>query len=222
ELKQKRDEVWKLLCGEQYEKLEKEFNRQVDTLVNKGFPVLTNRKEHEFREIFTPLRKHLRQLSREKFPEGHIPFIIVPSEKLLSLEKKIPLMEVEGKRGAIDRDFLDLPELKTIDGLKILRLMAYLIIDIENGKTMLGKSADEAVNQFKIEGRSPLTVEEGVALVFYYPEILKDHNIDLPSSCFSDDKFAYLWLSMNKLELSWGRAKNSSKRWGSASCSRRI
>ncbi|MBI2633162.1 MAG: hypothetical protein HYW78_02105, partial [Parcubacteria group bacterium] len=34
ELKQKRDEVWKLLCGEQYEKLEKEFNRQVDTLVN--------------------------------------------------------------------------------------------------------------------------------------------------------------------------------------------
>ncbi len=218
ELKQKRDEVWKLLCGEQYEKLEKEFNRQVDTLVNKGFPVLTNRKEQEFREIFTPLRKHLIRLAREKFPEDHIPFIIVPSEKLLSLEKKIPLVEVEGGKGYTA---LDLSELKTAGGIEIPESMAYLIVDVENGKAMLGKSPDNVVKRFKKEKRSPLTAEEGVSLILYYPQILEDHNISLPGSR-PNNGVADLWLSGGWPNLSRSSASYSDARWGSASCLRRI
>ncbi|MBI2633325.1 MAG: hypothetical protein HYW78_02955 [Parcubacteria group bacterium] len=220
ELTQKRDEVWKLLCGEQYEKLEKEFNRQVDILVNKGFPALTKRKEQEFRAIFTPLRKHLFKLSREKFPEGHIPFIIVPSEKLLSLQKKVSLMEVEGEKGYT---VLDLSELKTAEGVEIPESLVYLTVDVENGKAMLGKSPNKSVEHFREEYRFSLTVEEGVAFILYYPEILKDHNIDLPGSRFGDGKAADLWLIVGgRLGLDWHWANYSDAKWGSASCGRRV
>ncbi|MBI2633337.1 MAG: hypothetical protein HYW78_03015, partial [Parcubacteria group bacterium] len=187
--------------------------------------VLTNRKEHEFREIFTPLRKHLRQLSREKFPEGHIPFIIVPSEKLLSLKEKIPLMEVEGNKGFT---VTVLSELKTIDSLNIPESMAYLIIDIEDGKAMLGKGADKAIDQFRAEGRSPFTADEGVAFILQYPEILEDHHIDLPGSRHGSDKVAPLWIAMrgkhngNRPVLDyWSGSNNSFPKWGAPSCLRR-
>ncbi|MBI2633170.1 MAG: hypothetical protein HYW78_02145, partial [Parcubacteria group bacterium] len=215
------DEVWKLLCGEQYEKLEKEFNRQVDTLVNKGFPVLTNRKEQKFREIFTPLRKHLFKLSRETFPEGHIPFIIVPSEKLLSLEKKIPLMDVEGEKGFTGLDFSDF---KTAEDIKIPKSLAYILVDIENGKAMLGENPNESVYQFVKIGRSPLTAEEGIALILQYPEILKDHNIDLAGSYHFDIDYrvADMFLGGSIPMLGWSEVDVSSPQFGSASCLYRL
>ncbi|MBI2632932.1 MAG: hypothetical protein HYW78_00895 [Parcubacteria group bacterium] len=220
ELTQKRDEVWKLLCGEQYEKLEKEFNRQVDTLVNKNFPALTNMNEQKFREIFKPFKKHLIRLSRENFPEDHIPFIIVPSEKLLSLEKKISLMEVDDRKGFTT---FDLSKLKTAENIKISESLAYLVVDVENGETMLGKSPNKSVEQFREKYRSSLTAEEGVALILYYPEILKDHYIDLPGSRHGDDEVASLWLHVDGPGLRLSLANGSfATKWGSASCGRRV
>lgn len=81
-------------------------------------------------------------------------------------------MEVDGKKGFTG---LNLSEFKTAEDIEIPESMAYFVVDIENGKVMLEKTADEAVKQFKKEGQSPLTMEEGVALVLQHPEILKDH-----------------------------------------------
>ncbi|MEK7192005.1 MAG: DUF5701 family protein, partial [Patescibacteria group bacterium] len=175
--------------------------------------------EEEFTAIFEPLKKHLKELSSKEFKECRIPFVIVPREKLLALEKKIPLMELEGKKGFTT---LDLSGFKTVKGVEIPESMAYLVVDIENGKVMLGKSPDKAVRQFKKEGRSPLTAEEGVATILQYPEILKDHYLDLPGSRHGADNVAYLWLSEGKPKLFWSWASSSSARWGSASCGSRV
>ncbi|MDP2667477.1 MAG: DUF5701 family protein, partial [Nitrosopumilaceae archaeon] len=164
---------------EQYEKFEQEFNRQVENLLKKGLPKLAGMDEKKAASFFEPLKEQLKELSSKEFKEGRIPFVVVPREKLLALEKKIPLMELEGKKGFTT---LDLSEFKTAEGVEIPESMAYLVVDVENGKAMLGRIPDEAVKQFKKEGRSPLTAEEGVALVLQHPEILKDHYMDLPGS----------------------------------------
>ena len=204
---------------EQYEKFEQEFSRQIENLSKKGFPKLAGMDEKKFSAIFEPLREQLKELSGKEFKEGRIPFVVVPRGKLLALEKEIPLMEVDGKKGFTT---LNLSEFKTADGVKIPESMAYLVVDVENGKVMLGKSADEAVKQFKKEGRSPLTAEEGIAIILQHPEILKDHYMDLPGSRRGVGGVAYLWLDGGEPELRWDWADDSFARWGSASCGSRV
>ncbi|MEK7659441.1 MAG: DUF5701 family protein, partial [Patescibacteria group bacterium] len=205
--------------NEYHEQLLKEFDRQIENLAKKGFPKLAGVDEEEFTAIFEPLKEHLKELSSKEFKEGHIPFVVVPREKLLALEKKIPLMELEGKKGFTT---LNLSEFKTAEGVEIPESMAYLVVDVENGKEMLDKSAYEAVKQFKKESRSPLTSEEGVALILQYPEIIKDHHMDLPGSRHGADNVAYLWLSEGKPKLFWSWAYGSGSRLGSASCGSRV
>jgi len=204
---------------EQFEKFEREFSRQIENLSKKGFPKLAGMDEKKFATIFEPLREQLKELSGKEFKEGRIPFVVVPREKLLALEKEIPLMEVDGKKGFTA---LNLSELKTADGVEIPESMAYLVVDVENGKAMLGRIPDEAVKQFKKEGRSPLTAEEGVAIILQHPEILKDHYMDLPGSRRGDDGVAHLWLSEGRPELHWSWASGSDAEWGSASCGSRV
>jgi len=199
--------------------LEKEFNRQVQTFLDKEFPKHAGIREDIFLYIVMPLKEYLIKLSEMEFEEGHIPFIIVVGEKLLSLEKQISLMEVGGKKGFTA---LNLLELKTADGVEIPESLAYLAVDVENGKVMLGKSADEAVKQFKKEGRSPLTAEQGVAIILQHPEILKDHYMDLPGSRRGGDYVAFLWLYGGRPELYWNLVSNTpGAKWGSASCEKR-
>jgi len=203
---------------EQFEKFEREFNRQIDNLSKKGFPKLAGMDEKKFATIFEPLREQLKELSGKEFKEGRIPFVVVIREKLLATKKEIPLMEVDGKKGFTT---LNLSELKTANGVEIPESMAYLVVDVENGKVMLGKSADEAVKQFKKEGRSPLTAEEGVAIILQHPEILKDHYMDLPGSRHGGDGVANLWLFEGRPGLGWSWARDSRAKWGSASCGSR-
>jgi len=199
--------------------LEKEFNRQVQTFLDKEFPKRAGIREDIFLSIVMPLKEHLIKLSEMEFEEGHIPFIIVVGEKLLPLKKKIQLMEVGGKKGFTT---LNLSELKTADGVEIPESLAYLAVDVENGKAMLGRIPNEAVKQFKKEGRSPLTAEEGVAVILQHPEILKDHYMDLPGSRRGGDLVAGLWLSEGEPGLSWDLASGSLSKWGSASCGSRV
>ncbi|MEK7516363.1 MAG: DUF5701 family protein, partial [Patescibacteria group bacterium] len=139
--------------------------------------------------------------------------------------KKIPLMEVDGKRGFTT---LDLSEFKTAEGVEIPESLAYLIVDVENGKAMLGITPDKAIKQFKKEERSPLTAEEGVAIVTQYPEILKDHDLSLLGSVFEiDDGFGIALLRKRAaleavLELDWYFSDSSHAKWGSASCGERV
>jgi ribosomal protein S21 len=206
---------------EQYEKFEQEFNRQIDNLAKKGFQKLAGVDEKKFAAIFEPLKEKLKELSSREFQEGRIPFVVVPRDKLLALEKQMPLVELDGKKGFTGID--DVSEFfTTAEGVKIPEAMAYLVVDIENGKVMLGKSADEAVKQFKKEGRSPLTADEGVAIILQHPEILKDHYMDLAGSRHGGGRVADLWLDGGEPRLDWNYSGNSNSRWGSASCGSRV
>jgi len=206
---------------EQFEKFEQEFSRQIDNLTKKGFPKLAGMDEKKFSALFEPVKEQLKELSGKAFKEGRIPFVIVPRDKLLALEKQMPLVELEGQKGFTGID--DVSKFFTAaEGIEIPEAMAYLVVDIENGKAMLGKNANEAVKQFKKEGRSPLTAEEGVAIILQHPEILTDHYMDLAGSRYGDDSVATVWLNEGRPKLHWNYSDGSNSEWGSASCGSRV
>ena len=134
----------------------------------------------------------------------------------------MPLIELEDKKGYTSMSADEIKNFKPIEGVKIPNGKAYLAVDIETGKTSLGKTPDEAIKKIKSEDRSPLTLEEGVALVTHHPEILKDNYIWMPGSRRGGDGVARLWLVEGKPGLDWGWANGSGAKWGSASCGSRV
>lgn len=210
--------------SEYHEKLLKEFERQVETITGREYSEASGIKPDEYRKIFEPLKERIREIAqREKeMKEGHIPFVIVIKSDVIAPEKKMPLIELEGKKGYTTMDADTIKGFKPIEGVKIPNGKAYLAVDIETGKTSLGKTPDEATKKIKSEDRSPLTLDEGVALITHHPEILNDHYVWAPGSRHGGGGVADLWLSGGEPELGWNYSDGSDSRWGSASCGSRI
>jgi hypothetical protein len=209
--------------NEYHEQLLKEFERQVETLTGKEYAEATGLKQEDLRKMFEPLKERIREIaSREKeMKEGHIPFVIVIKNDVLGGEKAMPLVELEGKKGYTYLEAGTIKEFKPFE-VSVPGGKAYLAVDIETGKASLGKTPDEAIKQIKSEGRSALTLEEGVALVTHHPEILKDNYIWMPGSRRGADRVADVWLGEGGPRLDWGSSDSSDARWGSASCGSRV
>jgi len=210
--------------SEYHEKLLKEFERQVGTITGKEYAEAAGMKPDEYRKMFEPLKKRIREIaSREKeMKEGHIPFVIVIKNDVIGGEKAMPLIELEDKKGYTAMSADEIKGFKPIESVKIPNGKAYLAIDIETGKTTLCKTPDEAIKKIKSEDRSPLTLEEGVALITHHPEILKDNYVWTPGSRRGDDEVANLWLGGGRPRLNWSGAGGSGPGWGSASCGSRV
>jgi hypothetical protein len=58
----------------------------------------------------------------------------------------------------------------------------YLLLDVETGYAMKNITPKKCVKTFNDEGRFPLTVDEGIALICHFPEVLESHWVDLPGS----------------------------------------
>ncbi len=211
--------------SEHHEQLLKEFERQVATLSKREYAKAAKMKPDEFARLFGPLKEHIREIAQRaketKEKEGHIPFIIVIKNDVIGGEKAMPLIELEGKKGYTDMSADAIKGCKPYE-VKLPEGKAYLAIDIETGKTTLGKTPDEAIKQIKKDNRSALTVEEAVALITHHPEILKDHYVWASGSRHGADKVAYLWLYEGEPRLHWLSSDYSDAEWGSASCGSRV
>ena len=211
--------------GEYHEKLLKEFERQVETITGREYTEAAGMKPDEYKKMFEPLKEGIREIAqREKeMKEGHIPFVIVIKNDVLGAEKAMPLVELEDKKGYTTMSADEIKNFKPIEGVKIPNGRAYLAVDIETGKTSLGKTPDEAIKKIKSEDRSPLTLEEGVALVTHHPEILKDNYVWMPGSRpRGGGGVANGWLYEGRPGLGWSWAGYSDAEWGSASCGSRV
>ncbi len=210
--------------SEYHQQLLKEFERQVETITGKEYAEAAGMKPDEYKKIFEPLKERIREIAgrKKEMKEGHIPFIIVIKNDVIGGEKAMPLIELDGTRGASYLEAETIKEFKTIEGVKIPNGQAYLAVNIETGKTTLGKTPDEAIKKINAEDRSPPTLEEGVALITHHPEILKDHYVWAPGSRRGDDDVAYVWLSGGGPGLSWCYSDDSHSEWGSASCGSRV
>lgn len=207
--------------------MQNEFERQVTTLLEKGYHKEIKEDETEFRQKIAPLEKHLEKIVDVgiDFELGKLPFVIVVKSELIPVKTMMSSILRQGKEG-ITKLFPHEPEdFGVISEIQVPETDIYLLLDIDRGKDSLNVRPEDAMKKIKSKGRSPLTIDEGIAIVTHYPEFLMKNN------CFSllgsrhqgDQRVPAIWISGKKHpNLGWCWDRNPHTWLGSASCRSRI
>ncbi len=208
-------------------KLTQEFNNQLQNLVQKEYHKLAGISKSEFINLLEPLRAEVEKLDLPEgdFDKGYLPFVIVVKSDLIPTNKAMSLVEKDGKTGII-KLFPHTPsDFNTISNVNIPNTKAYLLIDIDRGKDNINQPPSIAMNKIVEKGRSPLAIDEGIAIVTHYPEFLIKNN------CFSllasrhegDQRVPAIWINAKKQpNLGWCWDGNPHTWLGSASCKKRV
>jgi hypothetical protein len=203
-----------------------EFNRQVDNLLKKSYPKAAGISVTAFLELIEPLRKSVARIPVIiKDPaHGRLSFVIVIKSDLVSADTAMKLVEREGKRGIIMMQPVEPQQFTSIDGVDIPGGMAYLLADIDRGRESLNVRPSDALKTIRTQRRSPLTIDEGVAVLTHFPEFLQKNNcFSLLASRRGDQRVPALWISGEKNpKLGWCWDGNPHTWLGSASCGSRI
>ena len=202
-----------------------EFDRQVENLIQKGYHAAAGVEEEDFRRRLDPLRERVGSVARlENCGEAaRIPFAIVVKPEMVAADKAMSLVEFNGRRGFASLHPVAVEDFKPIASIVLPSGMAYLVVDVDTGKATLNVTPDEALGTIASAHRSPLTLDEGIALVTHHPTILKRHNcFSLLGSRRGDRRVTALWISGGRPRLGWCWAGNPHTWLGSASCGRRV
>jgi hypothetical protein len=200
----------------------REFGRQVENLLAKGYPELAGLSEEAFVAQLAPLELRLPEL-RGVENGARVPFLLTVKSDVVPAERAMPLVELGGKRGIVGMDPTDPGEFAAIDGLDVPAGPAYLVVDVDPGRETLNVTPDEALGRIVGASRSPLTIDEGVALVTHFPDALTRWNaFSILGSRRGDRRVPALWVSGGKPRLGWCWAGNPHTWLGSASCATRF
>ncbi|MEU7931992.1 DUF5701 family protein [Micromonospora echinofusca] len=201
-----------------------EFDRQLDRLVELGYPALAELTEDAFRDLVAPLRAAA-VAGSAGLPaptEGRVPFLLVVTRDLVPVEERVALTTLAGKRkpGIVDRHYAegDLPKFDPIKELEVPAGPAYLLFDVDRGEETLNLAPAAAMEVITGQGRLPLTIDEGLAFVTLHPEALaKNKCFSLVGSRCGDKRVPALWISQNAPKLGWCWYGNPHTWLGSAS-----
>jgi Family of unknown function (DUF5701) len=202
-----------------------EFDRQVAHLLHKGYPALAGLSAGGFCELVQPLRAVAsRHAALRSAPTpARVPFALVVTQRLVPAHASMPLTELNGKPGFVSADTADIDRFVPIEQVAVPASNAYLVLDVERGAEFRNVRPDDALLSITERGRTPLTVDEGIALVTLHPQTLeKNHCFSLLASRCGDRRVPALWISKGAPKLGWCWAGNPHTWLGSASCGNRI
>jgi len=193
--------------------LKNAFDSQKRTLIEKNYPAILNMSLENFNSTLESLWKSFSEKANNLEIEikGNVPLLLVAGGELQERIKKI-----NGHTG------LDFNNIKVNEALEKF----YVLLDVEDGKKMVAKSSKEALKRFSKENRSALNLDESIALLTYYPKILKDHYLITAGSFYSKDgeDLPLLWLLDEdhnpELHYAWFDIAHGS--YGTASCAIKI
>ena len=198
---------------------DQEFDRQLQTLLDKDYPALVGMSVHDFTRTIEPLRKL--QPHAVATEQDSIPFLIVVRGSLVPTIAAVERIEVRGKAGWSDMaDEID--SYKPSDGVDLPLGQAYLVVDVDTGKETLNVRPNDALPMITGAGRTPLTTDEGVALVTQLPEVLTDRNCFQALGSRADNKrIPSFWISKGAPRLGWCWAGNPHTWLGAGSAAAR-
>jgi hypothetical protein len=187
-----------------------EFDRQVEGLVRLGYPALAGMTESAFRDRLRPLMEPVGERASALRPPtaGSVPFLLVVTRALAPLEATVPLTALAGKQapGVIERFYApgELERFVAIEELGLTGAEAYVVFDVERGEEFCGAVPLDALATVAGRNRTPLTVEEGVALITHHPGTLaKNKCFSLAGSRLGDRRVPALWISKGAPKLGW-------------------
>ena len=190
-----------------------ELDRQVDRLVSLGWPGLAGLSESGFRERLAPL-------STLSVVE---PFVVVVTRRLVDPFSAVTALELRGKPGFTSMEASELATFRPVPDLGVPDVDAYLLIDVDPGPDTLNLPPSVAVPRILAAGRTPLTVEEGIAVVAQDPAMLSEQNcFSMAGSRCGDKRVPALWLSARRPRLGWCWEGAPHTWLGTASCTGRV
>jgi hypothetical protein len=198
---------------------EMELDRQVRTLLDKDYPALAGLTEHAFVALVEPLRKHLPDLGAAD--PGHIPFVVVVTSALVPTVAAVERFVVGGNAGFTDMA-AEIDGYRPIDGLDLPTGSVYLLVDVDTGADTLNVPPNDALPRLVAAGRTPLTVDEGVAVVTHVPDVFRARNaFQALGSRAGNKRIPSFWMSKGAPRLGWCWAGNPHTWLGAASAAAR-
>ncbi len=117
------------------------------------------------------------------------------------------------------------PELATFTPIAPVSLparAAYVMSIVDTGRDSRNMTPDDGLERVLARGRSPLTIEEGIALVTQFPEaVATNGGLSLAGSRCGDRRVCALWISKGAPKLGWCWPGNPHTWLGIASCKAR-
>ena len=158
------------------------FSQQINTIIERKFHVPTGLSESDFidRHIM-PLEQLLVNNDKvAKIDESRIPILVVVPHTIVPLSYQ--LERIRQSINDIQLEHIIRPEwFENGHGVSTPD-KPYLLLDVENGYAMKNTTPKKCVQTFTSAGRSALTIDEGIALISHFPEVLESHWVDLPGS----------------------------------------
>lgn len=190
-----------------------ELYRQTETLIDKDLPALAGMTETAFRALVAPLE--------ERLPEE--PFVLVVTGAIVPLDRLVELMSLKGKRGFTTMEPEDMARFTPTSDLALPESPVYLIADVDTGGETLNVRPDDALPRIHAAGRTPLTLDEGLAVALQHPEWLRERNcFEMLGSWAGDKRVTGIWVSKGSPRLGWCWGGNPHTWLGMASAARRI
>jgi hypothetical protein len=207
--------------------IQEEFNKQVQNILKKNYAQLAEITEETLLNKIQPLQKKLNEIATKNIDitTGKLPFVIVAKSTLIPAEKMMALVQREGKNGITKLFPHQSTDFSVIKSVELPENDIYLLVDIDRGKDTLNVRPEDALKEIEGKNRSPLTIDEGIALLTHYPDFLMKNN------CFSllasrhpgDQRVPAIWINKEKHpNLGWCWDRNPHTWLGSASCEKRI
>lgn len=205
------------------------FDQQLDRLVTLGYPALAGLTEPALRSHLEPLRPVASSIGGDAGP-SRVPFVVVITRDLVAPEDAVPLLRLAGgdRPGVVDRNHGS-------DGLRAFGPVeastppasAYLLVDVERGEEFCDVRPEDATASVLSRGRSPLTIEEGIALVAQVPAVLEKNRCFMLAGSRrtgipGDRRVPALWISERAPKLGWCWDGNPHSWLGLASAGRRL
>lgn len=150
--------------------------------------------------------------------------VLVPSRSLVPPARMAARVERRGRPlvlGQLTPE--DLETFRPIDSVDIPATLAYLVTDVDLGAGSRNERPEDALRQILDAGRSPLTIEEGIALMLLQSEVIAPNwGFSLAGSRRDDQRVPALWISEGRPKLGWCWDRNPHTWLGTASCARRL
>jgi hypothetical protein len=158
------------------------FSQQINTIIERKLHAPTGLSGSDFidRHIM-PLKQLLVENDQDtKVDESRMPILVVIPHTIVPLSYQ--LERTRESINDIQLGHIIKPEwFENAQGVSTPD-KPYLLLDVETGYTMKNTTPKKCVQTFSDAGRFALTIDEGIALISHFPEVLESHWVDLPGS----------------------------------------
>jgi hypothetical protein len=202
-----------------------EFDRQVATVMRNGYAKMAGIPARRFAGEIEPLRRRVAGIRSPAIDlaAGRLPFVLVIKSERDSAERFMRRVKRKGSTGVVRLHPRRVRDFKPIESIKLPAGLAYLVVDVDRGCETRNVRPEQALKTIRRRRRSPLTIDEGIAIVTHFPDFLaKNHCFSLLASRGGDRRVPALWLSCPVPKLGWCWDGNPRTWLGSASCRRRL